>query len=63
MIDRVSASSAGIAGQGYVGATGGGPVYMSGRVEIVSLERNFRGSSSKDQGNGTISLFISRLGQ
>jgi hypothetical protein len=43
---------------------GGGPVYMTGRVEIESLERNFRCSSSEDQGNGTISSFNSkRLGQ
>jgi hypothetical protein len=47
-----------------VGAAGGGPVYMTRRVAIVSLERNFCRSSSKDQENGTILLFSSkRLGQ
>ncbi len=64
MTDQVSILSTGIAGRRYVGAAGGGPVYMTGRVDIVSPERNFRRSSSKDQGKGTILLFSSdRLGQ
>ncbi len=47
-----------------MGAADGGPVYMTGRVEIESLKRNFHHSSSEDQGNGTILLFSSeRLGQ
>jgi hypothetical protein len=64
MIDQVSVLSAGIVRQGYVGGAGGGPVYMNMRVEIVSPERSFHHSSSKDQGNGMILLFSSdRLGQ
>jgi len=31
--------SGGIVGVKYVGAEGGGPVYMTGRVEMVSPER------------------------
>jgi len=32
--------SGGIVGVEYVGAEGGGPVYMTGRVEMVLLERH-----------------------
>ncbi len=47
-----------------MGVAGGGPVYMTGRVEIESPKRNFHRSSSEDTGNGTILLFSSkRLGQ
>jgi hypothetical protein len=63
MIDRVSEMSAGIAGQGYVWTADDIPVYMTGRVMIVSPERNFCCSSSEDKGNGTILAFSSnRLG-
>jgi hypothetical protein len=43
-----------------MGTAGGGPVYMTGRVEIESPERNFCRSSSEDQGNGAILLFSSK---
>ncbi len=39
MMDRVRMLSGGIVGVEYVGAEGGGPVYMTGRVEIESPER------------------------
>ena len=39
MMDQVRMLSGGIAGVDYAGAEGGGPVYMTGRVEIESPKR------------------------
>jgi hypothetical protein len=39
MIDQVRMLSGEIVGVEYIGAEGGGPVYMTGRVKIVSLKR------------------------
>jgi hypothetical protein len=39
MMDQVRMLSGGIVGVEYVGAKGGGPVYMTGRVKIESPER------------------------
>jgi hypothetical protein len=39
MMDRVRMLSGGIVGVEYVGAEGGGPVYMTGRVKIESPKR------------------------
>jgi hypothetical protein len=39
MMNQVRMLSEGIVGVEYVGAEGGGPVYMTGRVEIVSPKR------------------------
>jgi hypothetical protein len=39
MMDRVKMLSRGNVGVKYVGAEGGDPVYMTGRVEIVSPKR------------------------
>jgi hypothetical protein len=39
MMGRLRMLSGGIVGVEYIGAEGGGPVYMTGRVEMVSPER------------------------
>ena len=39
MMDQVRMLSGGIVGVEYVGAEGGGPVYMTGRIEIESPKR------------------------
>ena len=39
MMDRLRMLSGGIVGVEYVGAEGGGPVYITGRVEMVSPDR------------------------
>jgi hypothetical protein len=38
-MDRLRMLSGGIVGVEYVGAEGGGPVYMTGRVKMVSPKR------------------------
>jgi hypothetical protein len=39
MMDRLRMLSSGFVGVEYVGAEVGGPVYMTGRVEMVSPKR------------------------
>ena len=50
MMDRVRMLSGGIVGVEYVGAEGGGPVYMTGRVEILNHLRD----------NDTVSLLTTK---
>ncbi len=40
MMDRLRMPSGVIVGVEYVGAEGGGPVYMTGKVEMVSPKRH-----------------------